>query len=149
MHDVEDCVPLDMAVTTLIEVKDDAPIATLPQQALDIGISGFEELVQILDPQMQLGAVLAGLCLHRCDMRLQKFNRIATGIVEYEEAFDFDCAKPLDGALCVHGVDGSLQFLNENQGRSGRATLISPPPAKTVDDCETKPLLLREPCNGR
>ena len=78
-------------------------------------------------------------------MRLQKRDRIATGIVEYKETFDFDSAKSLDGALCVHGVDGSLQFFNENQRRSGRATLISPPAGETVDDCESKSLLLREP----
>ena len=41
-----------MAMTALIEVEDDAPIAALPQQALDIRISGFEELVQIFDPQI-------------------------------------------------------------------------------------------------
>ncbi|BCH27087.1 hypothetical protein MesoLjLb_68720 [Mesorhizobium sp. L-8-3] len=57
---------------------------------------------------MQLGAALASLCLHRCDMRLQKFDRIAVGVVEYEEAFDFDSAKPLDGALRVHSLDCSF-----------------------------------------
>ena len=31
VHDVEDGVPLDMAVTALIEIEDDAPIPTLPQ----------------------------------------------------------------------------------------------------------------------
>jgi len=52
MHDVEDSVSFDVTMPTLIEVEDDASVATLFKQAFDLGVGGFEKLVQIFDAQM-------------------------------------------------------------------------------------------------
>ena len=49
MHNVENRIPLDMAVAALIQIEDYASVAALLQKTFDLGIGRFEELIQILD----------------------------------------------------------------------------------------------------
>ena len=64
---------------------------------------------------MQLWTGLPDVGLHWCDMRFQKLDRVVAGIVEYEQALDFDGAQPLNCTLRVHCFDRTLQFLDKDQ----------------------------------
>jgi hypothetical protein len=144
MHDVEDGISLDVTMPALVEIEDDASVATLFQKVLHLGVRGLEILVQIFDPQMKLRARLAGRCLHWRDVGLQDLNRVAAGVVEHQQAFDFDCSKPLGDALCVYRLDRPFQFLNENQRRSGRTASVSTTASKPIDNRKSKAFLPRQ-----
>jgi hypothetical protein len=42
MHDVEDDVSFDVTMPALIEIEDDASVATLFQKVLNLGVGGFK-----------------------------------------------------------------------------------------------------------
>ena len=108
----------DMAMSALVEVEDDAAVAALGKVFLDCGIHRLERGAQKFDLEMQFVAVLFELRHQRGDVGFQRFDSIRTFIVQEEEAFDLDRPKTLRQTVQIDGVDGILQFFDENQGRA-------------------------------
>lgn len=134
---------INVAVAALVKIENDVLVAPLFQKALELGIGGLKEFVEIFHAQVQLGTDRRDLVLHRRDMSFQKFDSVPAGIVENQKALHLNQTEPLHRTLRVHRLYGTLEFLYENQRRTRRTALVATAPSEAINDRKTKPFTLR------
>ena len=91
---------------------------------------------------MQFRTGLHDIGLYRRNMYFQSLNCVTVLVIEDQKAFDLNRTQTLNRTLRIHCLDGALQFLHEDQRRSGRATVVPSTAGKAINNGEPKALLL-------
>ena len=125
-----------MAVTTLIQIKQDILVTTSLKQLLHLRIHSLKRFASVFDVEVQPRLVSLRSGQQRRYMSLQQLDRFAIIVIEDDEALDIESRHSLRTSTDIERCGGFPKNLDEYNWGAACPAFVTPTAGKSLNNRE-------------